>query len=146
MESYPRLPGRLRQWPLALWSALPEFRVLAVLSLVAAAIWGFAELAEEVLEGETHAFDQALLLGLRNPADPSDPLGPLWLEELLRDFTSLGGYGVLVFLVLAAAGFLVLQRQINAALFLVLAIGGGQLLTSLLKMGFDRPRPDLVPH
>jgi undecaprenyl-diphosphatase len=120
--------------------------VLAVLALVAATIWGFAELADEVLEGETHAFDEALLLALRNPADPSDPLGPLWLEELIRDFTALGGYGVLVFLVLAAVGFLVLQRQLNAALFLVLAIGGGQLLTSLLKLGFDRPRPDLVPH
>ena len=137
---------RLRPWGLSLWRALPEFRVLAVLALVAAAIWGFAELADEVLEGETHALDQAVLLALRHPADPSDPLGPLWLEELVRDFTALGGYGVLVLLVLAAAVFLVLQRQLNAALFLVLAIGGGQLLTSLLKLGFDRPRPDLVPH
>src|SRR5918996_982606 len=106
------------------WRALPEFRVLAVLALVAAAIWGFAELADDVLEGDTHAFDRALLLALRNPADPSDPLGPLWFEELCRDFTSLGGYGVLVFLTLAAAGFLALQRQGTAAPPPLLANGG----------------------
>jgi undecaprenyl-diphosphatase len=39
-----------------------------------------------------------------------------------------------------------LDRKAHAALFVVAAVGGGMLLSTLLKMGFDRPRPDLVPH
>jgi undecaprenyl-diphosphatase len=32
------------------------------------------------------------------------------------------------------------------ALFVLAAVGGGQLVSTLLKLGIDRPRPDLVPH
>jgi undecaprenyl-diphosphatase len=123
-----------------------EFAVLAALALAAAALWGFVELAGEVLEGETHAFDERILLALRSATDRSDPLGPGWLEELMRDVTGLGGTGVLTFITLAAAGFLALNRKTHAALFVVAAVGGGMLLSTLLKIGFDRPRPDLVPH
>ena len=131
--------------PLGRW-ARREVALLAVLALASGALWGFAELADEVLEGETHAFDETILLALRSPTDRSDPLGPRWLEETMRDVTALGGIGVLAFITLAVAGFLALQRKTHAALFVVLAVGGGQLLSTLLKVGFDRPRPDLVPH
>jgi undecaprenyl-diphosphatase len=123
-----------------------EFAVLAALALAAAAIWGFAELADDVLEGETRAFDEWVLLALRSATDRSDPLGPGWLEELMRDITGLGGTGILTFITLAVAGFLALERKTHAALLVVVAVGGGMLLSTLLKMGFDRPRPDLVPH
>jgi undecaprenyl-diphosphatase len=83
---------------------------------------------------------------MRNPADLADPIGPGWIEELGRDFTALGGGAVLVMIVLAASGFLLLQRKSGAALWLLLSTGSGMLLSTLLKMGFDRPRPDLVPH
>lgn len=134
------------------WRAPPgvwrrrEFAMLAALALAAGAIWGFAELASEVIEGDTHAFDEAILLALRSPTDLSDPIGPGWLEELMRDVTALGGMGVLTFITLAVAVFLALERKVHAALFVLLAVGGGMLLSTLLKMGFDRPRPDLVPH
>jgi undecaprenyl-diphosphatase len=36
------------------------------------------------------------------------------------------------------------KRQ--AAFFLLVAVGGGMLLSAGLKMGFERARPDLVPH
>jgi undecaprenyl-diphosphatase len=123
-----------------------ELALLVSLLVVAAATWGFAELADEVMEGSTGAFDRLILLSLRNPADLSDPIGPLWFEELARDCTALGGMGVLTFLTLAIAGFLVLQNKARAALLIVGVIGGGLLFSVLLKAGFDRPRPDLVPH
>jgi undecaprenyl-diphosphatase len=131
--------------PAALW-ARREFALLASLAVGATAIWGFVELADEVLEGETHAFDERILLALRNATDPSDPLGPGWLEELMRDVTALGSTGILTFITLAVAGFLALDRKTHAALFVLVAVGGGMLLSTGLKMGFDRPRPDLVPH
>ena len=123
-----------------------ELRTLVTLLLVAGCLWAFFGLAGEVVEGETHAFDTAVLLALRNPADVSDPLGPGWVEELGRDVTALGGFGVLAMLTLATAGFLWLRGNHRSMWLMLAAVGSGQALSSLAKMGFDRPRPELVPH
>jgi undecaprenyl-diphosphatase len=123
-----------------------ELHRLVWLAFILIGCWGFIGLAEEVMEGETRALDKLLLLGLRNPADISDPIGPHWLEEVMRDFTALGGYAVLILWTVAVVGYLLLQRQAKTALLVIFAIGGGALLNNVLKLGFDRPRPDLVPH
>jgi undecaprenyl-diphosphatase len=123
-----------------------ELRSLLLLVVAFVGIWAFVELADEVLEGETAGIDEALLLAMRSAADLSDPIGPLWFEEMARDFTALGGTAVLLLIVGAAAVYLLLLRKRHAALFIVVAVGSGQLLSSLFKWGFDRPRPDLVPH
>ncbi len=123
-----------------------ELPVLLLTLAVLGGIWVFAEVADAVTEGDTHALDRSVLVALRNPADLSDPLGPRWLEELGRDFTALGGMGVLTLLTLFVVGYLLIRRKRRAALFAFAAIGGGLLLSTLLKLGFDRPRPDLVPH
>ena len=64
----------------------------------------------------------------------------------MRDCTGLGGVGVLTLTTLAVAGFLALSGSPRSAVFVILAIGSGILMSSLLKYGFDRPRPDLVAH
>ena len=128
------------------WIGRHEPTLLLLIALVAMAGWGFVELADEVLEGETRALDQAILLAMRSSDDLNDPIGPRWFEEMMRDFTALGGVGVLTFITLSFAGFLALQRKFHAAILLLFAVGGGTLLSFLLKGGFDRPRPDLVPH
>lgn len=122
------------------WMALAVFVVLG------GGVWGFAELADEVLEGDTRDFDERIVLMFRNPMDLSDPLGPEWVEEMGRDFTALGGVGVLTALTLSVIGYLLLIQKRQTALTVVLAIGSGILVSLLLKHGFDRPRPDLVPH
>lgn len=119
---------------------------LLVLALIAGIVWGFVELADDVMEGETKALDRALLLALRNPLDSADPLGPHWVEELGRDLTALGGVGILTLFTFSILGFLLLRRQFHASVYLVLSVGGGILVSSLLKMLFSRPRPDLVAH
>jgi undecaprenyl-diphosphatase len=53
---------------------------------------------------------------------------------------------VLTILSLASAGFLVLQRKRHLGAYLLAAVAGGTIVSTLLKWGFDRPRPDLVPH
>ncbi|MFP5288270.1 MAG: phosphatase PAP2 family protein [Thermoanaerobaculia bacterium] len=123
-----------------------ELVSLLVLILVAGGIWSFAEIAEEVTEGDTRQVDEAILFALRNPEDRSDPLGPAWVEEMERDFTALGGIPVLLLLTVAASTFLVLDGKHRAAVMVLVAVGGALLWSSLLKDGFQRPRPDLVPH
>lgn len=136
--------GRLRR--VLTWIGAREPQVLAALLLVAGAVWMFAELADDVLEGDTADFDERVLLSLRTADDPTDPIGPGWFEEMARDITGLGGFGVLTLLTLAATGYLLLHRKGHTALYLVLATGSGILMSTLLKHLFDRPRPDLVPH
>lgn len=128
------------------WIGAREVKTLAAVLLAAGAIWMFVELADEVLEGETVTVDERVLLLLREAGDPTDPLGPPWAEELARDITGLGGAAVLTILTLASAGFLALQRKHHLALYLLVAVGSGALASTLLKLGFDRPRPGLVPH
>src|SRR3954471_10504266 len=77
----------------------------------------FAKLASEVTEGDTQHIDRALLLALRNPANLADPIGPRWLEQVGRDFSALGGPGVLTLLTISVVGYLALRRKPRAALF-----------------------------
>ena len=123
-----------------------EISVLLSIGAIGGLIWAFVSIAEEVMEGETRKWDEMLLLGLRDSADPSKPWGPLWVQEMARDFTALGGIAVLVLVTAAAIGYLLLVRKNHSALVVLLAVAGGQLCSTLLKMGFDRARPDLVPH
>jgi len=123
-----------------------ELRVLILLLLGAAAAWSFMEVADEVLEGEAHAWDVRILMAMRSAKDHTDPLGPEWLEELMRDVTGFGGVAAIAGLTLLVTGFLVLDGRRAIALLVVLSVGSGILLSSVLKLGFERPRPDLVPH
>jgi undecaprenyl-diphosphatase len=123
-----------------------EGAVLLVIILLTGAVWVFLELADEVIEKETHGFDEQILLAMRDRANPADPWGPAWLEEMGRDFTALGGVGVLVLLTLATAGGYLLGGHPRMALLVLLAVFGGFAVAMLLKAGFSRPRPDLVPH
>ncbi|WP_428030891.1 phosphatase PAP2 family protein [Ancylobacter sp.] len=138
-----RLPPRLRQFPSFL---LPEMAVLLGILGAALGLLTFGLIADEVTEGETHAFDEAILLAFRVAGDPADPIGPPWLEIVMRDVTSLGSTTVLTLLTLIVAGFLAMDGKRAAALFVLIATAGGGLLSYALKLGFDRPRPDLVAH
>lgn len=119
---------------------------LLVAFVSAISLFAFVEIAEEVGEGETATFDTAILLAFRNNADLSDPLGPAWFEGIMRDFTALGGVAVLTTVTALVAGFLLLTRKHRTAWMVIISVLGGIALSHLLKWGFGRPRPDLVPH
>jgi undecaprenyl-diphosphatase len=139
-SSWREVTGWRPAWTMA------EFGILAAIVLIAGTGLAIFELAEEISQGETHAFDTAILLAFRNPADTADPIGPWWLEQMMKDVTALGGTSVLTLITVVALGYLLIERKYHAAAFLLVAIVGGTLLSSLLKLGFDRPRPDLVAH
>lgn len=128
------------------WAGARDLRVLASVLVVVAAAWGFVALAGRVSDGSTRAFDEALLLALRERHDLGDPIGPAWLEEAVRDLTALGSPAILSLATAAVAGYLALRRAFHALLMLLAAMIGGAVLESGLKSLFARPRPDLVPH
>jgi len=123
-----------------------QFATLAALAVCAGGLWAFAALVDGTLEGETRAFDETLLMALRQPGDAAEPIGPLWLKIMMRDFTALGSYAVLLLIGLLALGYIVMLRKWLSALLLVVSFGGSMVLNTLLKQGFDRPRPELVAH
>ncbi len=106
----------------------------------------FIGIAEEVTEGDTLQLDQRILMSMRVAGDPTRPIGPAWVEETLRDFTGVGGVGVLGLLTAMTLGYLWLRGKRRTAWYLAVAIGGGLLLSLALKAGFHRPRPDLISH
>lgn len=126
------------------WQQVPW--TLVAIALVAVALWGFIELLDDVLEGDTRAIDEAIILAFRVPGDPADPIGAPWLEEAVRDVTALGSSPALVIAVLAVFGFLALAKAWRPAIFILAASVGGLIVSSVLKEVIDRPRPDLVPH
>ena len=121
-----------------------EFGLLLALLAVAAGTFGFVQIAGEVVEGDTEAFDKAVLLALRNSDNPAVSIGPAWLPEMARDITALGSVGVLSLVILIVLGYLILIRKRAAALLVFVAVVGGQLISTFLKLGFERARPDLI--
>lgn len=125
------------------WS---ELVVLAALFVVAAGLWGFAEIVDAVLEGGTNEFDEAVMLALRVPGDTADPIGPAALERVIRDITALGSYPVIALIGAIAVGALVILRRTGSAALVIVSLAGGALVNSVLKHAFARPRPDVVAH
>jgi undecaprenyl-diphosphatase len=109
--------------------------------------WGFVYIADEVRdEGKSQRLDERILRAMRQVDDPSKPIGPPMLEEIARDLTALGSTVVLALVVFSVAGWLAMSGRPRSALYLVIAVVGGSALGALLKTGYARPRPDVVPH
>ena len=123
-----------------------ESRALVLVIGLAGALWVFFNVASEVGEGDTAALDRQVLLALRNPANPGDPLGSRSFEEAMRDVTALGGFTVVTLVtVVAVLAFLIHGRK-RHALVLAGTVLLAELSSELAKSLYARPRPDLVPH
>jgi undecaprenyl-diphosphatase len=118
------------------YSLLALCAVLAIVS----GTWGFIELTEEVTEGDTHPFDNAVMQFVANHP------GPPWLLEVGRDMTALGGVAVLSLVTFAVAGALWTTRKYHAMWLVLIATFGGLLISTTLKMLVDRDRPQVFEH
>lgn len=126
--------------------SLAELVPFALLAVIAALLAGFARIAATIETGNSYAFDERVLRALRHPADPADPIGPAWLENVVRDITSLGSFTFVALLTCSVVGYLLIDGKRRAAAFVLVAIGGGIALSESLKAVFARPRPELVAH
>lgn len=138
----------LKEWSEKGWRWLRNQDLILLLLSLALALgaWGFVELADEVMEGTTLAIDERIIRSLRNPNDLADPIGPAWFEVMMRDVTALGGIAVIALVTFAIAGYVAIRRQFHALGLLLAAVGGGAVLTLVLKTLIARTRPEVVPH
>ena len=95
-----------------------------------------AKIVEDVVEGESRRFDDAVLLFIHD-------YFPDWLYETMLFITALGYYWVVLpLLALATCAFYRKGARISATL-LPSATVGGLVLTTVLKSAFQRSRPEL---
>lgn len=127
------------------WLGGHERGTLLTVAGIAAGVWMFGWLADEVLAGGTRNLDQRLLLAMRHPGDLA-LLGPGWVQHAARDITALGSAAVLGLLTAITGVYLVLDGKRHMALFTCGSVAGGWMLSALLKDLFQRPRPDIVPY
>jgi undecaprenyl-diphosphatase len=135
--------ARIRSW--LEQAGLLEAAVLISLLATLGSVWIFVEVADEVHEGESRAFDEWVLRSLRS-ADGISPIGPPWLLQVSRDLTALGSPTVISIVTIVAVGFLALRRKWGALCLVIVSIMGGGVVSTLLKRAFDRPRPDVSLH
>lgn len=120
--------------------------VIGLLLAVLAVVGGFLEMAGEVREQETRQFDEAILLMMRVPGDISDPIGGPRVEEAARDLTALGGVTVLTLVTITAFGAALFAGRAKLAWLGLAFVLAGSAMTSVLKSGYNRPRPEMVEH
>lgn len=137
--------NRISERDIAQPAAVDHAQRIAILTW-AGGILAFVSLSLYVHSGASMSFDEALLLALRVDGDPSDPLGPGWLEETGRDLTALGGIPILFLLTLTISGYLLFAHKWRQALILLGATAAALLMSTILKELMDRARPDLVEH
>lgn len=110
--------------------------LLSGAALAIGCTWAFSEVAEHVRQGTTQRFDDAVMRWLGQHQYPP-------LQSVMLEITALGTGTVVTMIVLVAGMFLWLNKHKHSAILLVVATLGGLVLDTLLKIGFNRPRPQI---
>ena len=112
--------------------------LVAGLALVTLAAAGFALIADAVVEGHTQQFDDGILRWMGANGAP-------WLDMAALEVTALGARMVVYMVVLVASAFLWQSRHHYSAALLWVSVIGAGLINTVLKVSFNRPRPDVFP-
>jgi undecaprenyl-diphosphatase len=138
------MKARLQRWRSREgWNELVFALALLAFSL---AVWVFAELVDDAVEGDYLETERTIMLAFRQPDNPAVGLGGPWMLNVVRDITALGSVAVLVLLVGLVIGLLLLKGRRRTACFILIATVGGTVIGSAVKTLLARPRPDIVPH
>src|SRR4051812_47369633 len=104
--------------------------------LLVACLLLFGTVAEGIRDNEVFLLDTIATPVLHNLASPG-------LDAAMNDATTAGSIAVIPVLFAIAIVVLCLRRRFGAALFLAIACGGALLLNGMMKLFFQRPRPQL---
>jgi len=99
-------------------------------------IVAFVELVEEVFEGDTLFFDEAILNGINHFSSP-------FLDTFFVVITQLGGVFGSIALTAILLIILLRRKMYQKALIVGATVAGAALLNVILKLVFERTRPDL---
>lgn len=108
--------------------------ILGGLTIAIFLSYGFAKIAATVVSGKTTGFDEAVMRFMGQHQVP-------WISNLMVELTMLGTGIVVAMIVAVSALFLWLYDYKNSSTLLLVTTLGGILLNNVLKLGFDRPRP-----
>ncbi len=126
------------------WLGRHERGLLIALVVITAGIWLFAQIADEVIEGETETLDRSIMLAMRD-VSTGQPAGPPALRQAAEDVTALGGTVVITFLIVVVGLYLVLDGRWHMGLFVWASTFTGMAAGGILKTIFERARPEFVP-
>ncbi len=104
--------------------------------LFTALIAGFANLADEVIEGDTLPFDTALLEAIHSIHTPL-------LDSIIAIATDSGGVIGVALITMVATTVFAIKRKYRAVVQLLLGVVGAAAINLVLKSLFTRTRPDL---
>jgi len=110
--------------------------LLSGTAIAVAGTWAFSELAERVRKGSTQPFDDAIMHWVGAHQNPH-------VTAVMLEITALGTGTVVGMIVLITGMFLWLNHHRHSAVLLAVATLGGLILDNLLKIGFNRPRPQV---
>ena len=115
-------------------AAVAGIATLVGLGVAVLALFFFGWLADEMLQGETLAFDLRIRAAVHAHASPG-------LTHLLTLVSTLGGPGALAPLGLGLAALFAWRRWWRGAILLMAAMAGAVILDTALKLAFHRTRP-----
>lgn len=121
-------------------------RIFPLVLAIIAVVWiGFEGISRLLVNSEKD-LDHRVVLLLRSPTDPGRMAGPAVLEEMMRDFTALGGYAVLVSTIVCFSTYLSIQSDRYMVRFFAGTCVSGYVVSMLMKKLVGRDRPSIVPH
>jgi undecaprenyl-diphosphatase len=135
MSSIDGISGRTGRWVESALTKLGKYTLIGFI-LSGVILYVFGLLADEIMEGDTLKLDAGILQYLHHFTSPA-------LDSIAFAF-SLMGAEVLAAIVVIALLILLIERRWGSALFLVVGTAGVEILNSLLKVFFHRPRPTVL--
>ena len=108
--------------------------ILGGLAFGVALTFAFAKIAGKVVSGSTTGFDDAAMKFMGSHQVP-------WISNMMVEVTMLGTGIVVAMIIAVSALFLWLYDYRHSATLLLVTTIGGLILNAVLKLGFDRPRP-----